>query len=135
MEVMTSAEFDELPDRKVDALVAEKVMGATWFVNREGKRYLSDPSDKEIGKKIWNLELKLSCGDEPLCEYFYVPHYSTDLNACHEMEEALIQQDHKGVVTAYVMSIAPDESPIMNSIHATARQKCKAALMALGLVE
>lgn len=121
MTTITPAQFDALPDREVDALIAEKVMGWRWKRNGlDGStQFLFEPKQKFTG-----------------------PHYSTDLNACHEMEEQILLPRNYGLYGKYCAFLAfishgykSHQSVAMKKvIHATARQKCKAALMAVGVI-
>lgn len=57
-----------------------------------------------------------------------IPYYSTDLNACRSMEETIKGSDHE---EGYCYAL---EGRYWEMLHATARQKCKAALMAVGII-
>lgn len=55
-----------------------------------------------------------------------IPNYPSDLNACHEVEVKLTNEQHK---------VFSDWLPILRKASATAAQRCEALCRALGLWE
>lgn len=120
---MTIEEFDKLEPREVDAWIAREVMGL------EVKA-----AEHMLGKSPVFFKLGKICS---------VPHYSTDLNACHEMQNTLACHPHsplryvermREVAMPGEYDVHPASVEFM-MLHATARQKCKAALMAVGVIK
>lgn len=66
-------------------------------------------------------------GLSPHGNYMHVPNYCADLNAMHEVEEAL-----KGVQFAAYAAILGDVDGSLFGIRATARQRAEAFLRTLG---
>lgn len=116
---MTPSEFDGLDDREVDALIAEKVMGWEKVVDPDGEVRLIHATEANV------------------------PHYSTDLNACSAFESQFVNSGSTRWVL-YIISLRNisgyydtdmQEAREIKIVSATARQKCKAALMAVGVVK
>lgn len=128
---MTTQEFDALEDRAVDALIAEKVMG--WI-----KTHGMFPNDflyPPYMRPEYNIA-QHSDGTQ-------IPKYSTDLNACRDIEQHFFDWathcSAYGISLLMVLGLA-NRQPLGGHIswdiaNATARQKCKAALMAVGIIE
>ena len=60
-----------------------------------------------------------------------LPDYLNDLNACHEMEKVLTDEQTAAYITTLCLEVQPD--PMLH--HATAAEKCEAFLRTLGLWE
>jgi len=61
-----------------------------------------------------------------------IPDYLNDLNACHEMEKVL-DEDQQEVFLMYLGAYDHDSDAGWNAFHATAAQRCEAFLRTLGL--
>ena len=60
-----------------------------------------------------------------------IPNYLNDLNACHEMEKVLTDEQTSAYITTLCLEVQPE--PMLH--HATAAEKCEAFLRTLGLWE
>jgi len=61
------------------------------------------------------------------------PDYATDLNACHEMEEAMSHKDKMLYVAQLSFILSPSRSPqSFRMLHATAKQRCEAFILTRG---
>ncbi|WP_156088563.1 BC1872 family protein [Mycobacterium tuberculosis] len=113
--------------RKLDALVAEEVMGFTVYQAVEANNYYRlldsdghavDPfgGERETEEEAWND-----------CYY-----YSTDMSAAWEVEE--IFKGEVGFRASYVARLKEVLGPnawMFDFVHATPEQRCKAALLAV----
>ena len=63
--------------------------------------------------------------------HYSIPDYLNDLNACHEAEKVLTDEQTSAYITTLCLEVQPE--PMLH--HATAPQRCEAFLRTLGLWE
>lgn len=124
---MTKSEILALEaGRETDALIAEHVMGFQWWrSNFSGLRALF----LEASKPDWFTEL--ASGAEGLARDWDcgIPKYSTDLNACHEMEAEIERRGRGLYYYGRLMAVLGPDKWGFAKIHADALTRCKAALL------
>ena len=111
--------------RKLDAIVAEKVMGHKIVPNNGKDRPEEWSKEKYFIKVDFGISL--------------IPPYSTDISAAFEVEKIAIEKDpamyvHALASVVFGCSQVQDISDIRKIcmlIHATPEQRCKAALLAV----
>ena len=121
---MTPEQVKALSDDELRIRVAELV---GWTNVQQSDDAVEDISNIGCGF-VGTLPKCDECNKEFL---FPVPDYPYDLNACHEMEEAI-----KGPDAAIYTSLLTIDNPWMhivgwNLLHATARQRCEAFVIAM----
>lgn len=129
---MTHATVRTMTDEQLRVRVAE-LLG--WRRSTWREQGYSRGADGEVWlEKDSNICRPLHADDDPFKYPF--PDYPHDLNACHEMEKALLRTDDKGRVLGTkwytyahtLSSLVPFGQPI---ICATARQRCEAFVIAM----
>ena len=99
-----------------------------WInVHEAGTREISEPlMDKGFGLVGFRL-------GQPAKQLEQIPNYPEDLNACHEFEKELTEEQWRGYIFALLnlmkLDIALDDYTLaqhFSFVHATARQRCEA---------
>lgn len=118
---MNISEYDKLPLREKDALVAENVIGFTVYryETEDGAEYSVLGMQPAIPGITHEKPVRVN-----------LKEYTKDLNACREMETAMITQ--KRVFDTYSWLL---EKELHYEVYASAEQKCKAALQAVGFLK
>lgn len=143
--------------RGLDALIAENIFGWRWMMHHpeqdslmHGRRFLMSPDQKPtVGGKVWAIPASTELPMMNLIAWDG-PHYSTDMNAARQVEEAI---DRLGLMRPYLLALGrhipsfdgtPREVPygglvfdnvgiteLWWMVHATPEQRCRAALTAI----
>lgn len=127
---------DELRDelRKLDAEVAEKVMG--WSIVPEGNRWRVSRTGEFVNS--WcvdspNLADLDDDVDDRLYGRYAMPRYSTDIAAAFSVEDRIAEMGHADDYTVRLHllvanSIKDRAFRMFDVVHATPEQRCRAAL-------
>lgn len=113
------AKWDAMTPRERDAWVAEKVMGHEVGFNQPNKDYVYT---------VWKNE------EKTINSYEFVPHYSTDMCAVLEVVSSFKTLSQMAVYVGRLKEVIIHEKGSVSEfdlIHATAEQRCKAALLAV----
>lgn len=127
---MNISEYDKLPLREKDALVAEKVIGFTVYryEMEDGTQYSVLGMQPAIPGVTHEKPVRVN-----------LKEYTKDLNACHEiMHESPSNKlrELPDYPTVYFEALSKVGADLLwYKIHATAEQRCKAALIALGFLK
>ena len=110
------------------------------MLSKEPAWHLISPEGKmKCGIEIWHethygTESNYEPFEGELVNYLNisdVPDYLNDLNACHEAEKVLTDEQTSAYITTLCLEVQPE--PMLH--HATAPQRCEAFLRVMGLWE
>jgi hypothetical protein len=116
-----------MSDEQINIAIAE-ACGYEWVSNGWGCRFLGSPTERSFGPDT----------QSPLCEDAYdsVPNYCNDLNAMHEAEKVLndeqwleYREELRNVVLGGIRMVS---QWCKADLHATARQRAEAFLKTIG---
>lgn len=116
-----------MSDEQINIAIA-KACGYEWVSNGWGCRFLGSPTEKSFGPDT----------QSPLCEDAYdsVPNYCKDLNAMHEAEKMLNDEqwpEYRAELRNVVLGgIRMVSQWCKADLHATARHRAEAFLRTIG---
>lgn len=131
----------DLPDRELDAFVAEHIMGQTvkpgWamMVPEDGWLVCSAPRDSD--DEGWIVKHPIRADGH---RWDVVDFYSTDLNACAKAEAKIAEMGLCGDYTSPLWQMYWDQRALKDIDHAsaymaTARQRCEAMYLIRDQIE